>query len=126
VTLGLIAGWGGTQRLSRLVGKGRAFEILLSGENINAEEAAKIGLINKVIKNDKLIDSVEKLALSIIKNAPLSISSTIKTVNCIDNLSINEGLEIEKQEFSSLFKTQDALEGLTAFLEKRKAKFIGK
>ena len=125
VSLGLIAGWGGTQRLPDLVGKGIALEILLSGTNISAERAESIRLINKVVKSEELINSVETLALSIIKNSPLAISSTLKSVNADRKLSLKERLDLEKKEFASLFETKDAYEGITAFIEKRKAKFTG-
>ena len=125
VSLGLIAGWGGTQRLPDLVGKGIALEILLSGTNISAERAESIGLINKVIKSENLINSVESLARSIIKNSPLAISSTLKAVNVDKKLSLKERLDLEKKEFASLFDTEDTYEGITAFIEKRKAKFTG-
>ena len=126
VSLGLIAGWGGTQRLPRLVGKGRALEILLSGRNINAKEAELMGLVNKVLPLKDLMPTVEKLARSIIKNAPMAISATIKSVNKGDLYLISDGLLNEQKEFSTLFDTVDTQEGLSAFLEKRKAKYIGK
>ena len=126
VSLGLIAGWGGSQRLPKLVGKGKALEILLSGKNISAELAEKIGLINKVVPGAELIPAIQKLAHSIIKNAPLAISSTLKAVNYRDNATVKDALKYEKEEFSSLFNTDDTLEGLTAFIEKRTAKYTGK
>ena len=125
VGLGLIAGFGGTQRLPRLVGKGMAFELLLSGRNINADEALKIGLVNKVVPLKELILTVEKLALSIIKNAPIAIKSTIDSVNVGANLSLKNGLNNEQKKFSKLFNSRDTKEGLLAFLEKRSPKFKG-
>ena len=125
VGLGLIAGFGGTQRLPRLVGKGMAFELLLSGRNINADEALKIGLVNKVVPLKELILTVEKLALSIIKNAPIAIKSTIDSVNVGADLSLKNGLNNEQEEFSKLFNSRDTKEGLLAFLEKRSPKFKG-
>ena len=125
VGLGLIAGFGGTQRLPRLVGKGMAFELLLSGRNINADEALKIGLVNKVVPLKELILTVEKLALSIIKNAPIAIKSTIDSVNVGADLSLKNGLNNEQKEFSKLFNSRDTKEGLLAFLEKRSPKFKG-
>jgi enoyl-CoA hydratase len=125
VGLGLIAGFGGTQRLPRLVGKGMAFELLLSGRNINADEALKIGLVNKVVPLKELILTVEKLALSIIKNAPIAIKSTIDSVNVGADLSLKNGLNNEQKEFSKLFNSRDTKEGLLAFMEKRSPKFKG-
>ena len=125
VGLGLIAGFGGTQRLPRLVGKGMAFELLLSGRNINADEALKIGLVNKVVPLKELILTVEKLALSIIKNAPIAIKSTIDSVNVGADLSLKNGLNNEQKEFSKLFNSRDTKEGLLAFMEKRFPKFKG-
>ena len=126
VSLGLIAGWGGTQRLPRLIGKGKAMQILLSGENIKAEEAHFMGLVSKVVPIDELIPSVEKLARSIIKNAPIAITATINAVNKGESNSLHEGLLKEQTEFSKLFKTEDTREGLLAFIEKRSPKFKGK
>ncbi len=126
VSLGLIAGWGGTQRLSRLVGKGKAFEILLSGKNISAEDAKSIGLLNKVVPLEELMPTVINLATLIVKNAPLAISATIKSVNNIDILSFKEGLLQEQTEFANLFNTEDTYEGLSAFVEKRKPEYSGK
>jgi enoyl-CoA hydratase len=126
VGLGLIAGFGGTQRLPRLAGKGMALEILLSGRNINADEALRIGLVNKVVPLKELILTVEKLALSIIKNAPIAIKSTIDSVNVGADLSLKNGLNNEQKEFSKLFNSRDTKEGLLAFMEKRSPKFKGK
>ena len=126
VSLGLIAGWGGTQRLPRLVGKGRALEILLSGKNIKAKEAVLIGLINKVVPFEDLIPSVEKIASLIIKNAPLAIKATINAVNNGEFILIKDGLYKEQIEFSGLFNTEDTKEGLSAFVQKRIPRYTGK
>ena len=125
VSLGLIAGWGGTQRLPRLVGKGKAMEILLSGQNIKADKAYLMGLVNKVVAMDELIPSVEKLAHSIIKNAPIAVTATINAVN-EGECTTHEGLLKEQTEFSKQFNTEDTREGLSAFVEKRSPKFLGK
>ena len=125
VRLGLIAGWGGTQRLPRLVGKGKAMEILLSGQNINAEEAYSIGLINKVVPINELIPSVYKLASLIINNAPLSVKATVNAINKGECITFEEGLLEERKNFSKLFKTKDTKEGLSAFVEKRSPEFVG-
>ena len=126
VSLGLIAGWGGTQRLPRLVGKGKAMEILLSGQNFKADKAYSMGLVNKVVPMDELIPSVEKLALSITKNAPISVTATINAVNEGESTTLHEGLLKEQTEFSKQFNTEDTKEGLSAFLEKRSPEFLGK
>ena len=126
VSLGLIAGWGGTQRLPRLVGKGRAMEILLTGQNINAEKACSMGLVNKVVSMEKLIPSVEKLAYSIIKNAPIAVTATVNAVNEGECTTLSQGLLKERTEFSKLFHTEDTREGLSAFVEKRSPKYLGK
>ena len=126
VSLGLIAGWGGTQRLPRLIGKGKAMEILLSGKNIKADEAYLIGLVNKVVPKNELIPSVEELARSIIKNAPIALTATINAVNRGECPSFQSGLVKEQVEFSKLFNTDDTREGLLAFIEKRSPEFIGK
>ena len=126
VSLGLIAGWGGTQRLPRLIGKGKAMEILLSGKNIKANEAYLIGLVNKVVPKNELIPSVEELARSIIKNGPIAVTATINAVNKGECTSLHEGLLKEQKEFSKLFKTDDSREGLSAFVEKRSPEFTGK
>ena len=126
VDLGLIAGFGGTQRLPRLIGKGRALEILLSGNNVTANEAYTMGLVNKVFSIDELMPAAKKLAVSIANKAPKAICATLKAVDEGKDVSLNEGLVREQQEFSDLFLTKDTTEGLSAFLEKRPPNFTGK
>ena len=128
VKLGLIAGFGGTQRLPRLVGRGQAMEILLSGKVICAEEALRIGLINKLVEyNDPncsaLIDECNNLADLISNNSRTAVASTIKAIIEGENRSIEDALVIEKEIFSNIFNTYDSREGMLAFLEKRKANF---
>ena len=125
VGIGLIAGFGGTQRLPGLVGKGRALEILLSGNSISANEACSMGLVNKVFTQSELIPAAEKLAETITRNAPISIRSTIKSVNFRTNTSIQQGFLKEQDEFANLFTTDDTSEGLASFIEKRKPEFTG-
>ena len=126
VSLGLIAGFGGTQRLPRLIGKGRAMEILLSGKNITANEALSMGLVNKVFTSNKLMPAAKKLALMISKNAPLAVSGTIRAVNEGMEMDCISGLKKEQTEFSDLFNSSDTCEGLSAFIEKRSPIFKGK
>ena len=126
VALGLMAGFGGTQRLPRLIGKGRGMELLLSGKNIKANEALSIGLVNKVFPLEELMPAAEKLALYISNNAPLAITNTIRAVNEGLDMELNEGLKKEKSAFAKLFDSSDACEGISAFIEKRSPKFIGK
>ena len=123
VKIGLLPGWGGTQRLPRIVGKGIANEIILTGMNISAERAYEIGLVNKVVKKDDLISSCNKIADSIIRNSPNAINESIKLVNISSNLNLKAGLEIEAKRFSNLFETDETSEGLTAFVQKRPPKY---
>tara|TARA_B100000902_G_scaffold12252_1_gene14912 strand:+ start:44209 stop:44982 length:774 start_codon:yes stop_codon:yes gene_type:complete len=122
VSLGVIPGYGGTQRLSNLVGKGKAMEMITTAAMISAEEALHFGLINKICDQDDLIESCEKIALKICRNSPLAISSAIKSVNAGYKFGV-DGYETEKKEFGKCFGTDDFIEGTTSFLEKRKANF---
>ena len=121
--LGLIAGFGGTQRLPRLVGKGRAMEILLGGKNISANDAFAMGLVNKVFPSEELLPAAEKLAKTIKNNAPLSIKATIRAINDGLEDDLISGLNSEQKAFSELFNSNDTAEGLSAFVEKRPPKF---
>ena len=125
VTLGLIPGYGGTQRLPQLVGKGRAMEMIVTATMISAAEAKEYGLVNHVVPQSELIEFCQGLAQKIIKNAPVAISEAINAVNASFDKSKN-GFETEISAFGRLFSTSDFKEGTTAFLDKRKANFIGK
>ncbi len=125
VGLGLIAGFGGTQRLPRLVGKGQALEILLSGKMINVDEAKSMGLVNSIYPSDELIDACKKLASKILNNAPIALTETIHSVNNGLDHPISKGLEQEAERFGKIFNTKDQKEGTLAFVEKRKAQFTG-
>lgn len=125
VTLGLIPGYGGTQRLPQLVGKGRAMEMILTATMISAAEAKEYGLVNHVVPQSELIEFCQGLAQKICKNAPVAISEAIQAVNANFDKSKN-GFETEISAFGRLFSTSDFKEGTTAFLEKRKANFNGK
>lgn len=125
VTLGLIPGYGGTQRLPQLVGKGRAMEMIVTATMISAAEAKEYGLVNHVVPQSELIEFCQGLAQKICKNAPVAISEAIQAVNANFDKSKN-GYETEISAFGRLFSTSDFKEGTIAFLEKRKANFIGK
>jgi enoyl-CoA hydratase len=125
VTLGLIPGYGGTQRLPQLVGKGRAMEMILTAAMITAEEAMQYGLVNHVVPQNELIVFCQGLAQKIIQNAPVALSEAIQAVNASFDKTKN-GYEAEINAFGRLFGTADFKEGTTAFLEKRKANFSGK
>lgn len=125
VTLGLIPGYGGTQRLPQLVGKGRAMEMILTAAMITAEEAMLYGLVNHVVPKNELIAFCHGLAQKIIQNAPVALSEAIQAVNASFDKTKN-GYEAEINAFGRLFGTADFKEGTTAFLEKRKANFSGK
>ncbi|TDQ09633.1 enoyl-CoA hydratase/isomerase family protein [Pedobacter metabolipauper] len=125
VTLGLIPGYGGTQRLTQLVGKGKAIEMITTADMITAEMAEKMGLVNYVVPQTELIAKAEEILNKIKQRAPLAVASAIRAVNA--NLHKDEdGFEIEIEEFGKCFNTSDFKEGTTAFLEKRKAVFSGK
>lgn len=126
VKLGIIPGYGGTQRLPRLVGKGMAMQLLLTGEMISAQEAHRIGLVNEVVPATQLISRAEAIAQAIIKNAPLAIQYCLEAVNHGMEMSQSEGLYLEATLFAVCCATEDKQEGTSAFLEKRPANFVGK
>jgi enoyl-CoA hydratase len=126
VKLGIIPGYGGTQRLPRLVGKGLAMQLLLTGEMISAQEAHRIGLVNEVHPAGQLMQRAEAIAAVIIKNAPLAIQYCMEAVNHGMDMTQQEGLFLEATLFSVCCATEDKQEGTTAFLEKRTANFAGK
>ena len=123
VKLGLIPGWGGTQRLPKIVGKGNAIELIIGGHIIDSNEALRIGLVNKVFEQDKLLDEVILFAKVITANGPFAVSRSLKCINDSSNYSLTEGLKKEVKQFSDLFESRETNEGLKAFVEKRKANF---
>ena len=126
VKLGLIPGYAGTQRLPRLVGKGRAMQMLLSGEPVSAEEAHRIGLVNEVVPQNQLISRAEAVARQIIAQAPLAVQLCLEAVNKGMEMGLREGGVLEAALFAVLCSTEDKAEGTRAFLEKRPAQFAGK
>lgn len=125
VSLGVIPGYGGTQRLPQLVGKGKAMELIMTAGMISAEEAKEAGLVNHVTSQEKLLPLAEKIASKIMRNSSVAISAAIKSVNDNFKDGVN-GFESEITEFGNCFGTEDFKEGTTAFLEKRKPEFPGK
>ena len=126
VKLGIIPGYGGTQRLPRLVGKGLAQQILLTGEIISAQEALRIGLVNEVVAAADLLPRAEAIAAKIIANAPLAVQYVIEAVNKGVEMTLQEGLFLEASLFGVCCGTEDKNEGTKAFLEKRAADFKGR
>jgi enoyl-CoA hydratase len=125
VTLGVIPGYGGTQRLPQLVGKGRAMEMIMTAGMIDAETAKNYGLVNHVVPQASLLEFTQEIAAKIAKNSPVAISYAIKAVNA-GLMDTKEGFKTEIKSFGKCFGTEDFKEGTTAFLEKRKATFPGK
>ncbi|MDH5413033.1 MAG: enoyl-CoA hydratase-related protein [Flavobacteriaceae bacterium] len=122
VSLGVIPGYGGTQRLPQLVGKGKAMEMIMTAGMISAEEALRFGLVNYVVTQDELLPLAERIAGKISRNSPSALSAAIKAVNANFKDGVN-GFKIEIEEFGKCFGTEDFEEGTNAFLEKRKANF---
>jgi enoyl-CoA hydratase len=126
VKLGLMPGYGGTQRLPRLVGKGIAMQLVLSGEMISAQEAYRIGLVNEVVASAELIPRAEAIAQKIVANAPLAVQYAMEAVNKGMEMTLAEGLYLEATLFGVCCATEDKKEGTAAFLEKRQAQFRGR
>lgn len=126
VKLGIIPGYAGTQRLPRLVGKGRALEMILTGEPISAQEACGIGLVNQVVPQKDLISTTETLARRIMANAPLAVKFALEAVNHGVEMTEEEGSVLEATLFGLCCTTADMKEGTRAFLEKRAARFAGR
>jgi len=122
VTLGLIPGYGGTQRLAQLIGRGHAMEMIVTAEMITANKAKELGLVNEVVEHEELMDYCRAKALRISRNSSTSVESAIKAVNAGFKDGVN-GLKVEIEEFGKCFGTADFTEGTKAFMEKRKAQF---
>ncbi len=126
INLGIIPGYGGTQRLPRLVGRTRAYELLFLGDRISAERALEIGLVNKVCEFAALPDEAKELAGRLATQAPLAMKAIIDSVNRGLETTLDEGLEIEANNIVAVSATQDAMEGVMAFMQKRTPEFQGK
>jgi enoyl-CoA hydratase len=125
VSLGVIPGYGGTQRLAHLVGKGKAMEMVMTGGMISAEEGLNLGLVNHVTFPSELHDKVNTIAKAIMKNSPVAIGKAIEAINAGYRDGVN-GFDVEIEQFGLAFGTEDFKEGTTAFMEKRKAQFPGR
>ncbi len=125
VKLGITPGYGGTQRLPRIVGKGNALQLLLTGEQIDAREALRIGLVTRVVPADALLAEADKLMRAILANAPLALKLAMEAVDRGLEMTLEEGLALEADAFGLVAASDDMKEGLKAFLEKRPATFRG-
>ncbi|WP_179353455.1 enoyl-CoA hydratase/isomerase family protein [Winogradskyella vidalii] len=125
VSLGVIPGYGGTQRLPQLVGKGRAMEMVMTAGMIDADKALNYGLVNHVVEQDELLPLAEKIASKIMRNSSVAIAEAIHAINANYETGVN-GFDVEIEAFGNCFGTEDFVEGTTAFLGKRKAEFPGK
>lgn len=126
INIGVIPGAGGTQRLTRAVGKYKAMEIILSGRPVTAQEACDMGLVNKVVPQELLLDEAKSMAKEIAKKSPLALRAAKEAVLKSYEMSMTEGLNCERKAFYALFATQDQKEGMKAFMEKRPAVFTGR
>lgn len=126
VNLGLIPGYGGTQRLARLVGKGRALDLILTGRNVKADEALAMGLVNQVVPADSLLDTARKLAGKLKGKAPLALRFATEAIDGGFEMSLDDGLNWEAHLFGLCASTEDMKEGLAAFIDKRKPAFKGR
>lgn len=126
VKLGIIPGYGGTQRLPRLIGKGMALEMILTGEPLSAEEALRCGLVNQVVPPERLLPAAKEIAKKIIANAPLAVQYSLEAVHQGFNEPLEQGLLLESALFGLVFATEDMREGTKSFLEKRSPHFTGR
>lgn len=126
VNLGIIPGFGGTQRLARLIGKGRALELIMTGDMIDANEALRIGLVNRVVAANQLLKTAKKMATTIISKGPYSVKLAKQAVHNGLELDLDRANQYENELFGLCFTTIDQKEGMQAFLEKRPAQFKGK
>lgn len=126
VNLGIIPGFGGTQRLPRLIGKGMAKYLIMTGEHISAEEALRIGLVQKVVPPEELMNEAERIAKLILSKAPVAIKMAKCAVNVAEDTDMRSGVAYEAEAYTTCFQAQDRVEGMSAFLEKRQPVFQNK
>jgi enoyl-CoA hydratase len=126
VNVGIMPGAGGTQRLTRAVGKQKAMELILTGKAVSADEAYRIGLVNRVVPAESLIDEAKKMANEIASKPPISVRAAKEAILRAQDTTLEVGLDFERKTFYTLFATEDGKEGMKAFLEKRKPVFKGK
>ncbi len=126
IKLGLIPGYGGTQRTTRLIGKGRTMELILSGNFLNGTQAAEYGVINRVVPAGEVLNEAKKLAKTIAQKSRMNITAAIKAVNQGLELGFDAAMNLERDLFGGLFETEDQKEGVAAFIEKRKPEFKDK
>jgi enoyl-CoA hydratase/carnithine racemase len=125
LNLGIIPGWGGTQRLTRLVGKAKALDMILFSKRIDAKEGLAIGLINQISTKDRLMDDAIAFAEVLAKRPPLAVGAVLKAISTLDYNGLKEGLNVEEEGSAIVGKSKDCMEGFSAFLEKREPKFTG-
>ena len=126
VKLGIFPGWGGSQRVTRIMGNGKAKELIYTGEMISAEEALRIGLVERVVPHDVIMEEAMELAGLIADRAPLAVSAAKEAMNKGSEMDLDQALGLEKNLIFSCFDTDDRVEGMKAFLEKRDPEFKGK
>ena len=126
INIGIIPGAGGTQRLTRLVGEGRAMEMILTGRMVKAEEGLQYGILNFIFTPDELEEKTMEIAKKITEKSPYAIERAKQSVKSVSNMNLKEGLKFEREMFLECFNSDDGKEGITAFIEKRKANFKGK
>jgi enoyl-CoA hydratase len=126
INIGIIPGAGGTQRLTRLIGEGRAMEMILTGRMITAEEAFSYGIINFVYDSDDLMDEAIQIANTIGEKSKYAVERAKKSVKAVSEMNLKDGLKLEREMFIECLNSEDGEEGITAFIEKRKPNFKGK
>jgi enoyl-CoA hydratase/carnithine racemase len=126
VTIGIIPGGGGTQRLTRLIGPGRAKDLILTGRRLNAAEAFSFGVVSRLAPEGRLLETALALAETVTRNAPLAVAAAKHAIDEGLGLELDDALRLELQKYESILETEDRLEGLRAFAEKRRADFQGR